>query len=166
MTKKEFAVSLSVNELIYDIDNKAYLTGRSRKDVASIEAVASMQSSDAEEDRNQILRSVLNASSQLQLAVSDYVKQPEYTEGQSFSNDLKDTTRIQITFNVPSNFKFSNREVIANIAHKYIVNKTLAEWFIITNKADAAEYDAMATNNIEALRIALNQRVHPNRSTM
>jgi hypothetical protein len=42
----------------------------------------------------------------------------------------------------------------------------LAEWFIITNKADAAEYDAMATNNIEALRIALNQRVRPNRSTM
>jgi hypothetical protein len=95
------------------------------------------------------------------------VKQPESTEGQSFSSNLEEEKdRISITFHVPSNFKFSNREVIANIAHKYIVNKTLAEWFIITNKADAAEYDAMATNNIEALRIALNQRVRPNRSTM
>ena len=166
MANKEFSISLSTNELIYDIDNKAYLTGRSRKDIASIEAVASMQSCDLEEDRNQILRSILNASNQLQLAVSDYVKQPEYTEGQSFSSDLEEEERITITFCVPSNFKFSNREVIANIAHKYIVNKTLAEWFIITNKADAAEYDAMATNNIEALRIALNQRVRPNRSTM
>lgn len=158
-----FTVKLDVKELIYDIDNKAYLTGRSRKDSAGVETVASMQSSDSEEDRNQILRGIQNAYNQLCVVVSEYLSLP--TPGDTTFNDelYKSDTSIDLGFTVPGNFNTATRSAIAAIAHKYIVNKSLAEWFLITNKADVAEYEALAAQNAEELRVALNKRVRPKR---
>lgn len=159
-----FTVKLDVKELIYDIDNKAYLTGRSRKDSAGVETVASMQSSDSSEDRNQIMRGIQNAYNQLCVVVSEYLSLPTGSEN-SFDDDLldSDTTSIDLGFIVPGNFNTATRSAIAAIAHKYIVNKALAEWFLITNKADVAEYEALAAQNAEELRVALNKRVRPKR---
>jgi hypothetical protein len=167
MADYTFIVNLVIDELIYDIDNKAYLTGRSRKDSAGVETVASMQSSDSDEDRNQILRSIQNAYNQLRVAVSEYLTYEADKESEYDDKLLNDdtTSAIDLSFTVPGNFNTATRAAIAAIAHKYIVNKALAEWFLITNKADVAEYEALAAQNAEELRVALNKRVRPKRQT-
>ena len=56
MAKKTIAITLYMSELIYDVQNKTYLTGRSRTNGTNHEEVANMQANDDDENANQILR--------------------------------------------------------------------------------------------------------------
>lgn len=46
MAKKTITLTLYVSELVYDIQNKTYLTGRSRRTGTNHEEVANMQAND------------------------------------------------------------------------------------------------------------------------
>ena len=159
----EVSFTLYKSELIYDFENKAFLTGRSRKDVASVEAVASMQGSDSDDDRNQALRSIQNAYGVLLVTLGEYLKTEEATE-EGGDNELMDsTTDFTFTLKLPSNYNRAGDKAIASAAHKFIVNSALADWFLITNKPDAPDYAAMAASNMVDLRSALNRRTCPTR---
>lgn len=58
-------ITLKIDEIIYDIQNKTYLTGKSRHDGKNHEQVANMQANDDEENANQILRSISSAFNNL-----------------------------------------------------------------------------------------------------
>ena len=61
-----------MSELIYDFQNKAFLTGRSRRAASmDAEAASNIQASDDDEDKNQALRSIQNAYSQLIVELSE-----------------------------------------------------------------------------------------------
>ncbi len=59
--RKQVKITLALKELIYDVQNKTYLTARSRKADGNDEMVANMMASDDEENANQVLRSIQNA---------------------------------------------------------------------------------------------------------
>ncbi len=61
MAKKTITITLYMSELIYDVQNKTYLTGRSRSTGKNHEEVAHMQANDDDENANQIARSIGNA---------------------------------------------------------------------------------------------------------
>ena len=61
MAKKTITITEYMSELLYDIQNKTYLTGRSRQTGANHEEVANMQANDDDENANQIIRSIGNA---------------------------------------------------------------------------------------------------------
>ena len=65
--KKTLTVTQQVKELVYDIQNKAYLTGQAREAEGkkNYEAASNMQASDDEENSYQIRRSLANAFSSL-----------------------------------------------------------------------------------------------------
>jgi hypothetical protein len=64
--KKTLTVTQQVKELVYDIQNKAYLTGQAREAAGKSYQVASnMQASDDDENSYQIRRSLANAFSSL-----------------------------------------------------------------------------------------------------
>ena len=58
MAKQNVSITLYVSEMLYDIQNKTYLTGRSRQNGQNHEEVANMMASDDEENGNQVLRSL------------------------------------------------------------------------------------------------------------
>ena len=70
---KTISITLDLNEIIYDIQNKTYLTGRSRHDGTNHEQVANMQANDDEESANQILRSVSIAFNTLKTKLGEYI---------------------------------------------------------------------------------------------
>lgn len=75
--KYTLKVTLYISELIYDVQNKASLTGRSRLlPGQNDEQVAHMQASDDEEDANQILRSIQNAFALLKNKLAEYIGDP------------------------------------------------------------------------------------------
>lgn len=161
----EVTFTLYKSELIYDFENKAFLTGRSRKSVMSVEDVASMQTSDADEDRNQALRSIQNAYGNLLVNLGEYLKPASTTSNVGGDNVLiDDTSNFEFTLKMPDNYNRAGDGAIASAAHKFIVNSALADWFLITNKNDAPDYVAMAQSNMEDLRSALNRRTSPTRS--
>lgn len=158
MAKKSIAITLYMSELIYDIQNKTYLTGRSRNSGTNHEEVANMQANDDDENANQIVRSIGNAFSNLKTKLSEYLEEA----GTSSSNKLKSPTdNITVELLMPSNFNQGVNDTISSALHQYIVNLAISEWFTITNKADAADYVALATANLEEIREALNKRKRP-----
>lgn len=67
--KKDLTVTEEVRELIYDVQNKAYLTGQAREAEGKkpYQAASNMQASDEDENSYQIRRSLANAFSSLRV---------------------------------------------------------------------------------------------------
>lgn len=162
MAKKTLNIALYYSELMYDVQNKTYLTGKSRETGDNFEAVANMQANDDEENKNQILRSIGNAISALKARLSEYI----IDAGDSSSNilqDVEDAEKLELSLSMPSNYNNATRDTISAAAHQFIVNTAIGDWFAITNKADASDYVAQATANIIEIREAISKRVRPTR---
>ena len=158
MARVPLTITLYKSELLYDVENKTYLTGRSRSNGTNHEEVANMQASEDDENRNQILRSFTNALGNLRTKLSEYLS---LTTTSSDDALMSDEENISLALSMPSNYNKNTVDAITGALHQYFVNTAVGDWFAITNKADAADYVAQAAANLEALREALNKRSRP-----
>lgn len=158
MARVSVSVTLYTSELIYDVENKTYLTGRSRQSGNNHEEVANMQASEDEENRNQILRSFGNALGTIKTKLSEYLDLTGTTSNDALMDESKDIT---LKLQMPSNYNQSTVDTITSAAHQFFVNTAIGDWFVITDKADASDYVAQAAANLETLREALNKRSRP-----
>lgn len=157
---KTIYLNLDIAEIIYDIQNKTYLTGKSRSDGSNYEQVANMQANDDDENANQVLRSVSMAYSNLKTKLGEYLEDLDTTA----TNELvKATEPLSLKLSMPSNFNTSTIETMAASAHQYIVSKAVADWFTITHKTDAPEYSALADASLKIITEAVNKRRRPSR---
>ncbi len=158
MARVALTITIHTSELIYDVENKTYLTGRSRGNGQNHEEVANMQASSDDENRNQILRSFGNALGVLRNKLSEYLSLTATTSSDVL---LSESSPISIALSMPSNYNKNTVDAIIAALHMFFVNTAVADWFTITNKADAADYITQSAANLETLREALNKRVRP-----
>lgn len=163
MAKKVIAITLYMSELIYDVQNKTYLTGRSRQTGTNHEEVANMQANDDDENANQIMRSIGNAFANLKTKLSEYIN-----ENGTSTNDkqLSSTGNLTLSLNMPPNYNNASNDTISTALHQYLVNSAIGDWFTITNKNDASDYITLAAANLEQLREAANKRMRPTRTNV
>lgn len=161
MAKANITVKLHKSELIYDVQNKTYLTGRSRANGDNYEQVANMQADNDDENLNQVLRSLGNAWGQLRLRLSEYLS----GSGNADNILMSSTEDIDLELCMPSNFDWHVKDTIGQMMHQYLVNYAIGDWFTITNKDYAAPYIAMANANLDQLREAVNKRMRPQKPT-
>ena len=163
MAKKVIAITLYMSELIYDVQNKTYLTGRSRQTGTNHEEVANMQANDDDENANQIMRSIGNAFANLKTKLSEYIN-----ESGTSTNDkqISSTGNLTLSLNMPPNYNNASNDTISTALHQYLVNSAIGDWFTITNKNDASDYITLAAANLEQLREAVNKRVRPTRTNV
>lgn len=163
MAKKNLSVTLYMSELIYDVQNKTYLTGRSRQTGTNHEEVANMQANDDDENANQIARSIGNAFAALKTKLSEYI----VASGTTADNKLLSVdSNLTLTLSMPSNFNQAVNDTVSAALHQYLVNSAIGDWFTITDKNDAADYVTLATAALEELREAINKRVRPTRASV
>lgn len=161
MAKKNLIITLYMSELIYDVQNKTYLTGRSRGNGNNHEEVANMQANDDDENANQIMRSIGNAFANLKTKLSEYIDE----NGTTADNKLLDSTsNLNLALVMPSNYNQATSDTISAALHQYLVNYAIGEWFTITDKNDATDYITLAAASLDALREAINKRVRPKRT--
>ena len=158
--KKPIELKLKMSELIYDIQNKTYLTGRSLSDGNNHSHVANMQANDDDENEAQILRSITSAYSVLRNRLSEYIEAPELT---SDNESLATNDSIVLSLEMPSNFNASVSKTIGEAAHQFIVATAIADWFAITAKGETTDYRAIATSALGVLEEALCKRSRPHR---
>ena len=163
MAKKIISITLYMSELIYDVQNKTYLTGRSRQTGTNHEEVANMQANDDDENANQIMRSIGNAFANLKTKLSEYIN-----ENGTSTNDkqLSSTGNLTLSLNMPPNYNNASNDTISTALHQYLVNSAIGDWFTITNKNDASDYITLAAANLEQLREAVNKRMRPTRTNV
>ena len=163
MAKKAIAITLYMSELIYDVQNKTYLTGRSRQTGTNHEEVANMQANDDDENANQIMRSNGNAFANLKTKLSENINE---TGTSTNDKQLISTGNLTLSLNMPPNYNNASNDTISTALHQYLVNSAIGDWFTITNKNDASDYITLAAANLEQLREAVNKRVRPTRTNV
>ena len=163
MAKKIISITLYMSELIYDVQNKTYLTGRSRQTGTNHEEVANMQANDDDENANQIMRSIGNAFANLKTKLSEYIN-----ESGTSTNDklISSTDNLTVSLNMPPNYNNASNDTISTALHQYLVNSAIGDWFTIPNKNDASDYITLAAANLEQLREAVNKRMRPTRTNV
>ena len=159
--KQTISISFFINEIIYDIQNKSYLTGKSRSDGTNHERVAAMQANDDTENADQIMRSITAAWGILRPHLSEYIEGGSANIDNSPSGD----SELRLKLVMPSNFNNGVGESIVAAAHDYIVSKALYDWFVITDKEDADDYARAAERALAAISVSSNKRVRPKRKT-
>lgn len=162
MARKTLTITLVMSEILYEIMNKTHLTGRSRETGNNHEEVANMKANEDDENINQILRSIGSAFAGLKSKISEYLEET----GTTANNVLIEAdTNLTLALSMPSNYNDATRDTLSSAMHRYIVNSSIAEWFTITNKNDAADYVSLSTGDIETIREAINKRTRPKRTT-
>lgn len=155
-------ITLNVAEIVYDIQNKTYLTGKSRSDGSNHAHVAAMQANDDDENANQILRSVQMAFGILRTKLGEYLDLTVHSAGNQL---IKAGARLELVLTMPSNYNLSTVDTIAAAAHQYIVALAVKDWFTITHKTDATEYSALADASLAIIAEAASKRCRPRRDT-
>ena len=163
--KKTLLVVQQVKELVYDIQNKSYLTGLAREAEGSkvYEAASNMQACDDEDNSYQIRRSLANAFSGLKSLLGEYLDEDKSTSNNLISNEIETDGELRLSFKLPSNYNNASADSLGNGIHAYLVDMALGEWFTITNKADAESYIAHSSLSLETVKRALYKRSRPER---
>lgn len=162
-SKKRVTVTLEVKEIVYDVQNKTFLTGRSREaeEAKNYEAASHMQVSDDNEYSYQIRRSISNTFANLKTELAEYLSQTDTSTDNLLQEAVDADGRLTLSLEMPSNYNLSAADNLGASLHQYLVNRTIAEWFYITNKADAADYASLAAEALEKARRAVFKRQRP-----
>ena len=165
--KKSITVTLEVKEIIFDIENKTHITGVSKiaDGTSNYEAGANMQASDEAEQSYQLRRSVSNAFSHLKVELSEYLNETASTTNNRIKDAGDNDGQLVLAFKLTSNFDNCACDALGSALHEYIVDKAISEWYMLTNKAEAADYLTLASAALTSTRTALYLRKRPERPT-
>ena len=159
--KKKISITLYTSEILHDVENTAYLTGKGRQAEGNESQVALMQASADPEDSDRIMRSIGTAYNSLYNIFGEYISD----DTEASTNALWERgTDLTINLLMPSNFNRTATDIISTAAHEYVVNSALGDWFNITDKNDAEEYYTKASAYVTLLKTSLCKRVRPQRS--
>lgn len=162
-SKNQVTVTLEVREIVYDIQNKTFLTGRSREaqNSKNYEEASHIQVSDDSEYSYQIRRSISNAFSFIKNQLADYLDDNISVADNLLKEAVDSDGQLTLQLIMPSNFNLSATDNIGAAIHAYIVNRAIADWFIISDKEDAADYTSLAAEALESAKRALCKRKRP-----
>lgn len=167
MSRKSIKLSLDTCELVYDIQNKAYLTGEARRSEGAkpFEAASNMQASDDDDNIYQIKRSLCTALASLKSIFGEFIRSDDDDVSLETNNALNQAVELNkpfdLFFSVPSNFKDSAADSLGDEVHAYLVDMALGDWFSITNKEDAQIYTSRVEQHIAVIKRALYRRTRP-----
>lgn len=164
--KKTIVVTLESKEIKFDVMNKSHLTGQARNaEGKDYRATAYMQASEDDEHAYQLLRSIINAFSHLKVELGEFLHEDGSTSNNRINKTVEDGGKLTLSFLLPSNFNNSACDSLGGMLHEYIVDRTLSEWFVITDKQDAQDYANLATDALNQAKQALYKRERPTRPT-
>lgn len=165
-SKKTLTATQQVKELIYDIQNKAYLTGQAREAGGmGYQAASNMQASNDDDNSYQIRRSLANAFSSLKSLLGEYLNEDKTTSDNLVNEEIDNDGQLSLEFLLPSNYNNASADSLGNGIHAYLVDMALGDWFTITNKEDAQTYIAHSAVSLETVKRALYKRSRPERPT-
>jgi histidinol phosphatase-like PHP family hydrolase len=136
------------------------LRGNSAKTDENYKEVANMYATMDDENQDKIMRSIKRAWSDIKFVLGEY-----YSEDKSASDNALASANddLVVTLAMPTNFAESATDSIAEAIHNYLSNSTIAEWYMVVNKADAPDYMTLATQAIVQLKQGINKRKRPTR---
>lgn len=160
--KKKVTATIKIEWLLYDIMNETFLRGRTIQNGENHKEVASMFASEDEENREKILRSIKKGFAEVKTELSEYLDE----DGTSTDNSHYDgNSDLVLNLVMPSNFNEAATTGVGEAIHDYLKNTAIAEWYMVTNKTDAADYITLAQKSMVNIQQAVSKRSRPKRPT-
>lgn len=159
-TKKNVTANIELAWLIYDILNETYLRGRTIQNDQNYKEVASMFASEDEENYEKVLRSIKRAFAEVQTELAEYLNENGLVTSNAAISDDEDLT---LNLVMPTNFNEAATKGLGEAVHDYIVKTAISDWYIVTNKTDAADYATLAQKSLESIRKSVSKRSRPQR---
>lgn len=157
---RSITITLSVKQLLFDIRNKAYLTGKTREADERIKATIQASS----DDDPQMLRAIQNAYDRVCILLGDYIADSdEDSVDNTYIEDDSDDDDCTLTLDMPQNYNGGMSKSLATMIHDYIVSSSLREWFQLCFKADANDYVLLSNVGLEDIKSAVAKRKAPTR---
>lgn len=156
--KKKVTATIKIKQLLYDIQNETYLRGRTIQNGENHKEVASMYASEDEENLNKVLRSIKKGFAEVKTELSEYLDE----DGTTTDNSRYDgQSNLVLNLTMPSNFNEAATAGVGEAIHDYLKNLAIAEWYMVTNKADAEQYIALAQKSLVSIQQAVSKRSRP-----
>ena len=166
MEKKQIVtVHQDVKTILYDVRNKAYITGNSRQASGAVnyEAGSKMQASEDTEEDDQLKRSLTTYFTGLKSKLGEYLDEDTTTTNNLIADLIEDEGILTLAFRLPTNYNNASADALGAGIHAYLVDMTLADWFNITNPQDVKGYTEHAALMFEDVKAALYKRSRPTR---
>lgn len=166
MEKKQIVtVHIDVKNVLYDVRNKAYITGNSRmaSGAANYEAGSKMQASEDNEETDQLNRSFMTYFTGLKSKLGEYLDEETTTTNNLVAELIENEGILKLAFRLPTNYNNASADALGAGIHAYLVELILADWFNITNPQDAKGYTEHAGVMLEDVKAALYKRSRPTR---
>ncbi len=161
-TKKKVTATIDIKELLYDVMNETYLRGRTIQNGENHKEVASMYASEDDENLDKLLRSIKKGFAEVKTDLAEYLDE----EGTTTDNSRYDgESDLVLNLSMPSNFNEAATAGVGEAIHDYLKNTAIAEWYMVTNKADAEQYTALAQASLVSVQQAVSKRSRPKRPT-
>lgn len=161
-TKKKVTATIDIKELLYDIMNETYLRGRTIQNGENHKEVASMYASEDDENLDKLLRSIKKGFAEVKTELAEYLDEDGTTTDNSRYDGESD---LELNLTMPSNFNEAATTGVGEAIHDYLKNTAIAEWYMVTNKADAEQYVALEQKSLVSIQQAVSKRSRPKRPT-
>lgn len=161
-TKKKVTATIDIKELLYDVMNETYLRGRTIQNGENHKEVASMYASEDDENLDKLLRSIKKGFAEVKTDLAEYLDE----EGTTTDNSRYDgESDLVLNLSMPSNFNEAATAGVGEAIHDYLKNTAIAEWYVVTNKAEAEQYATLAQASLVSVQQAVSKRSRPKRPT-
>lgn len=158
---KKINITLKSKELLYDISVTAYIVGDGMPEEAALERYR-VQSAVDEDNVRKVNMFIAKAWRDIITALTAYMDGEDKPET-AVDDKLPDREFYSINLLVPEAHPDDAAETLARYVHDYIVNRSLAQWFLLTKKDEAEIYAAMANGDMQSVKRTITLRRHPER---
>ena len=166
MEKKQIVtVHIDTANVLYDVRNKAYITGNSRMASGAVnyEAGSKMQASEDTEEDDQLKRSLTTYFTGLKSKIGEYLDEETSTTNNLVSDLIEEEGILTLAFRLPTNYNNASADALGAGIHAYLVDLILSDWFTITSPHDSGGYTQHAAVMLEDVKSALYKRSRPSR---
>lgn len=149
----EITVKLFKSEIMHEVMNETYVHGNSAYTGDNNEKVYNMQASEEDAHVNKLLRSMQSSIEELKSNLSSFLKSGSDTSADNIQQSLGgDDDTINIILEVTSRFNKAYTPTIANLAHRFVVNKMLFEWYNTVEAGTAKTFYELCATNIAQIK--------------
>ena len=154
-------VTLLRDELVYDIEQYAYVEGDMARDNQGEGTHATHQVFDVGEQGNENLmaRALGLAVCECREMLYPLTKRPMPAD-YAVVNELKAPDKYIIAMQVPATLSATTLEYIKELVHKYCIVRVLSEWMSITKPQSAAAYAAQGEELMAKMNSAAKKRTN------
>lgn len=159
----DITITMETRELLYDITDKTHIAGVAHEaQGVDFKAAAEMKATD-DEHGYQLRRTLNDAWAAARAELAEYVNDKTTTADDRVRPTIDAGGRLVMGFDLPDNFNGAATDALAGHLHEYLVDKAVFAWYLLTNKAEAADYLQLSATALDKAKRAMYCRRRPTR---